>query len=209
VNETARLLLMLALAGAAVTFVGSALIWVMDPARRLQRAFKQVLAAPPEAMLLSPSTGRGAGVAFQTDRLAVCWSNGAWCLVYRLDELTGAELLIDGQVVGRALRGEPSRTLDRAGGASDSVVLRLVFDDPRNPDFEVELWTRSDALRREAPSPAEAIAEANSWLARTEALIRRPRTAAPAPVVDVAPGRPPPPRREPPDDEDETDELPF
>jgi hypothetical protein len=207
VSETARLMLILALAGAAFTFIGSGLIWVMDPARRLGQALKRVLGASPEAVLLSPSTGRGAGLAFQTERLAVCWNNGAWCLIYRIDELTGAELLIDGQVVGRALRGEPSRTLDRAGAASDSIVLRLIFDDPRHPDFKVELWTRSDAMRREAPSPTDAIAEANSWLARTEALIRRPRPGPPAPVIDTAPARSTPPRREP--EEDETDELPF
>jgi len=206
-SETARLLLMLAMTGAAFTFIGSGLIWIMDPERRLTQALKRVLNATPEAVLLSPSSGRGAGLAFQTDRLAVCWNNGAWCLVYRLDELTGAELLIDGQVVGRALRGEPSRTLDRAGAASDSIVLRLIFDDPRNPDFEVELWSRSDTMRRQAPSPADAIAEANSWLARTEALIRRPQAPPPAPVVDVAPAKPSPPRREPKDDE--TEELPF
>ena len=80
-NEAARLLLMLALAGAAVTFLGSAAIWLMDPARRMQRALKRVLKTWPEAMLLSPQSGRGAGFSFASNILAVCWGNGGWCLI--------------------------------------------------------------------------------------------------------------------------------
>ena len=178
-SEAARLMLLLALAGAGVTFLGSAAIWLMDPQRRMQRALKRVLKAWPDAMLLSAPSGRGAGFAFDSGLVAVCWDSGAWCLVYRIDELAGAELLIDGQVVGRALRGEPSRVLDRAGGASESVSLRLIFDDPRHPDFDLDLWTLADERRRVAASPAEAIAEANSWLARTEAILRRPKPVRP------------------------------
>ena len=183
-------------------------------------------------MLLSPPSGRGAAFAFDTGLLAVCWDSGAWCLVYRIDELTGAELLIDDQVVGRALRGEPSRVLDRAGGASESVVLRLIFDDPRHPDFDLDLWTLADERRRVAASPAEAIAEANSWLARTEAILRRPKPVRPpaAPAVagttpvyveddedevdDFEPDRPPlhpspKPRTSRSGEDDEDPELPF
>ncbi len=206
-SEAARLMLLLALAGAGVTFLGSAAIWLMDPQRRLQRALKRVLKAFPEAMLLSPPSGRGVGFSFDSGMLAVCWNNGGWCLLYRIEELAGAELLIDDQVVGRALRGEPSRTLDRAGGAAESVVLRLIFDDPRHPDFDLDLWTRSDTMRRVSATPAEAIAEGNSWLARTEAILRRPK---PALAIVAAP--PPVARREPEPEEDEDqdqDELPF
>jgi hypothetical protein len=232
VSEAARLMLLLALAGAGVTFLGSAATWLMDPQQRMQRSLKRVLKGWPDAMLLSPPSGRGAGFAFDSALLAVCWDNGAWCLIYRIDELAGAELLIDGQVVGRALRGEPSRVLDRAGGASESVVLRLIFDDPRHPDFDLDLWTRADQFRRVAASPSEAIAEANSWLARTEAILRKPRPVPPpaAPAVaaaaamagyddddeedykDFSPEPAPKPTarpRRPSADDDEDPELPF
>jgi hypothetical protein len=203
-------MLMLALAGACVTFLGSAAIWLMDPERRLQRALKRVLNAWPDAQLLSPPSGRGAGLSVDNGKIAVCWDAGAWCLIYRVDELLGAELLIDDVVVARALKGEPSRVLDRSGGASQSVVLRLIFDDARHPDFDLALWTRSDQMRRVAASPAEAIAEANSWLARTEAILKRPKPAAVAAAAVAAP--PPPAKREPDPDEDADDdeaELPF
>jgi hypothetical protein len=199
--------------------MGSAAIWLMDPQRRLARALKRVLRAWPDAIALSPASGRGAGFSFDSGLAAVCWDNGAWCLVYRIDELAGAELRVDGQVVGRVMREEPRRTLDRVTGALEHVTLRLVFDDPRHPDFDVDLWTAGDQLRRVAVSPADAMVEANRWLARTEAILRRPRAAAaataaqlpplPEPFEEIAPAPPPkrPPRKQ--DDDDETDELPF
>ena len=225
-NETARLLLMLALAGSAVTFLGSAAIWLMDPARRLPRALKRVLRAWPDAIALSPASGRGAGVSFESGLAAVCWDNGAWCLVYRLDELAGAELRVDGEIVGRTMRDEPRRTLDRVSGALEHVTLRLVFDDPRHPDFDVDLWTAGDQLRRVAASPADAMIEANRWLARIEAILRKPRpqreppphTAEPADgdePEDLEPEpAPAPPRlrakpKAKPADDDDTGELPF
>jgi hypothetical protein len=98
------------------------------------------------------------------------------------------------------MRGEASRMLDRASGAGESVVLRLIFDDARYPDFDIELWARGDSLRRVAPTPAEAITEGNSWLARTEAILRRPKP--PAPTV-AAPSVAPPSPYEADDDQDD------
>ncbi len=219
-SETARLMLMLALAGSVVTFMGSAAIWLMDPQRRMTRALKRVLRGWPDAVALSPASGRGAGFSFNSGLAAVCWDNGAWCLVYKIHELAGAELKVDGQVVGRVMRDEPRRTLDRVTGALEHVTLRLVFDDPRHPDFDVDLWTSGDQLLRVAASPAVALVEATRWLARTEAILRKPPTA---PVVNAAPPpqdwdedeaepEPPPAKRQPqakPRDDDDTDELPF
>jgi hypothetical protein len=54
------------------------------------------------------------------------------------------------------------------------VTLRLIFDDPRHPDFALDLWLTGDERRRESPAPADAIQEANRWLARAEAIVRRP-----------------------------------
>jgi hypothetical protein len=95
--------------------------------------------------------------------------------------------------------------LDRSNGAAESVVLRLIFDDPRHPDFDVALWTSADQLRRVSATPAEAIAEANSWLARTEAILRKPRTAAPAPAPAAVASAPAPDYAD--DDEEPEDDY--
>lgn len=202
-TDMARLFLLLGLAGTAVTFLGSLALWFLDEPRRIRRALRRVLKADPEAMVLAQGRGRGAGFAFQTGLAAVAWDRGNWCLIYRIDELIGAELIVDGQVAARVYRNEPRRALEQRVSSADQITLRLIFDDPRNPDFALDLWLHGDEARRDDWSPQKAIQEANSWLARCDAILRRPPASppaparGPAPVPVAAPPPPPPPRVEP------------
>ncbi len=201
-TDMARLFLLLGLAGTAVTFLGSLALWFLDEPRRIRRALRRVLRSEPEAMVLAKGRGRGAGFSFQTGLAAVAWDRGDWCLIYRIDELIGAELVVDGQVAARVYRGEPRRALDQMVSSADQVTLRLLFDDPRNPDFDLDLWLRGDEARRDDWSPQAAIQEANRWLARADAILRRPPAPKPAPVVSAPPPSPPPPPRPAPIDDD-------
>ena len=173
-SEWPRLLLLLALAGIAVTILGSAAIWLMDEERRIRRALKRVLKGPPEAVILAPGRGRGAGFNFSTGVMAVAWDSGGWLLPYRVDELFGAELIVDGQVLARVHRGETRLPLEQAVEHAARVTLRLIFDDPHHPDFDLDLWLAGDEPRRRASSPSDAVQEANKWLAQAEAILRRP-----------------------------------
>lgn len=173
-SEWPRLMLLLALAGIAVTILGSVAIWLMDEERRINRALKRVLKGKPEAVILAPGRGRGAGFNFSTGVMAVAWDSGAWLLPYRVDELVGAELVVDGQVLARVHRGEPRMALNQAVEHAARVTLRLIFDDPHHPDFDLDLWLAGDETRRRASSPSDAVQEANQWLARAEAILRRP-----------------------------------
>ncbi len=209
-NDVVRLLLMLALAGTAVTFAGSFAIWFFDEDRRIGRALKRVLKGEPEAVLVARGRGRGVGVNFATGLAAVAWEAGAWCLVYRIDELMGAELIIDDQVVARAHRDEPRRALDQRVSHAARVTLRLIFDDPQHPDFELDLWLTGDENRRVAASPGAAVLEANRWLARAEAILRRPRAMTPAAAAATAVTAPlPPPAAPPPPAPSPQAELPL
>jgi hypothetical protein len=182
-SELARLLLFVAIAGSAVTFLGSLAIWYGDEDRRIRRALRNVLKSDPEGFVVARGRGRGAGFSFSTNLLAVAWDRGGWCLVYRLEELMGAELLVDGQVMGRVFRGEGRRAIDHVSPQAQSVTLRLIFDDPRHPDFALELWAPGDEQRRESRSPGELMQEANRWLARCEAIVRRPLPDTPPPLA--------------------------
>lgn len=214
-SELARLLLFVAIAGSAVTFLGSLAIWYGDEDRRLRRALRNVLKSEPEGVVVARGRGRGAGFSFSTNLLAVAWDRGAWCLVYRLDELMGAELLVDGQVMGRVFRGEGRRAIDHVAPQAQTVALRLVFDDPRHPDFVLDLWAPGDEQRRESRSPSELVQEANRWLARCEAIVRRPlpprperpAPGAPTPVAARPAASPPPPPPEAFDDEEDEDDF--
>ena len=208
-RDVVQLLLLVALAGAGVTFLGTLALWILDETRRIRRALTRVLGAEAEIMLVARGRGRGTGVSFVTGLCAVAWDAGAWCLVYRIDELMGAELIIDGQVVGRAFRGEPRRALEQLVTQASRVTLRLVFDDPHHPDFDLDLWQAGDERRRTGGSPADAVQEANRWLARAEAILRRPQAPKVAPVAAGAtpallPDEPPPW-----DDEPEQDDNRF
>lgn len=203
-SDLARLLLLLGFMGMVVTLGGSAAIWYMAEERRIGRALKKVLKGPPEAMIIAPGRGRGAGFSFSTGLAAVTWDTGGWCLVYRIDELQGAEIIVDGVVVARAFRGEPRKPLDQMVDDAGRVTLRLVFDDPGHPDFELDLWRAADAARYPDASPKASVQEANKWMARAEAILRRPvagRAVAepvvaappPPPIAPPAPAAPPPP----------------
>lgn len=193
-SELARLLLFVAIAGTAVTFLGSLAIWYGDEDRRIRRALRNVLKGEPEGVIVARGRGRGAGFSFATNLLAVAWDRGAWCLVYRLDEMMGAELLVDGQVLGRVFRGEGRRAIDHVAPQAERVTLRLIFDDPRHPDFGLDLWAPGDEQRRETTSPGELVQEANRWLARCEAIVRRPLPPRPAPAAPASTATPVAPR---------------
>src|SRR5262249_30864294 len=105
-------------------------------------------------------------------KIVTAWDAGGWHFIYPLEELLGAELDLDGEVAARAMRGEPRRMLERPGGTVTEVRLRLLFDEPRHPDFELLLWP-SKVARGAPTKPREAISEANRWIARVETLLRR------------------------------------
>lgn len=183
-----RLAVLILLAGAALTFVGSVVAWSFEETRRIRRAFRRVLGSEADVLLVAPGRGRAAGLNFKAAKCAVTSDVGAWCLIYRIDELMGAELIIDGHVVARTFRGEPRRALEQVVTDASRVTFRLIFDDVHHPDFDLDLWQQGDDGRK-GRSASSAVQEANRWLARSEAILRRPQgPQAPAPVI-AAPAR--------------------
>jgi len=173
VQNLLRLLLLLGVAGSALTFLGSGAAWWFEEERRLRRLVRRALGGEPDAVIVARGRNTAAGFRLESDQIVVMRDGGAKALLYPLRALVGAELIIDGQVVARAVRDEPRRALDQIASAPSQVTLRLVFDDPRHPDFDLDLWLVKDLLRRDTLVPVAAIQEARSWLARAEAILRR------------------------------------
>ncbi|MDB5441791.1 MAG: hypothetical protein JWP86_613 [Phenylobacterium sp.] len=206
-GEVLRLLLSLGLAAMALTLAGGGIIWSMDESRRVRRSLTRVLGEAPHALLIARGRGKGVGFNFTSNQIAVCWDAGGWCLIYRLEELIGAELAVDGQVLARVHRGESRRALDLLTGADTQVRLRLIFDDPRHPDFLMDLWLPEDEIRKNAMSAPEAVQESNRWIARVEAVLRRPTPRRDPPLVAA---QAPPVAQPPPwglDEDDETEAI--
>ena len=169
-DEALRVILLVALAAAALTTAALTLNWWMEPERRLGRALLKSLGRPPEAEAMAPAEGKAAGLDFDSGQIAVLWGRGAHGLVYGFDEVEGGEIIVDGHVVARIRRGEPRKALDVMAPDAELVTLRLLFADPRWPEFELALW---NAL---APghtgTPPEALRLGRRWLSHLEALLK-------------------------------------
>jgi hypothetical protein len=171
-SEWLRLVVLIGVGGVGVTLLAMGLARYLAEDQRLARTFRLALETPPDAALIGHGSGKGVALSLASHRIVTVWDVGGWHMVYPLEELLGAELDLDGQVAARAMRGEARRLLDRSSGAEREVRLRLLFDEPRHPDFELVLWP-AKAGRGAPTKPREAVSEANRWIARVEALLRR------------------------------------
>ena len=171
-DQAVHVLVLLLVAGVAFTGLASAAVWWLEPSRRLGRALQRLLDGPLDASVTGPARGQAAGVRFDTQRIAVIRGPADGGIVFGLEELVGAELIFDGHVVARAFRGEGRKALDRIDPEVNRVTLRLVFDDVRDPDFDLDLWAADDPPRAEQTGPA-AVQAARKFFARVEALVRK------------------------------------
>ncbi len=150
----------------------SAWMWWMNAGRRTLRALTRVLGAPPEVFAIAAPRSQGIGMQIGAQRLAVVRGVGDRGLVYDLHEMIGVELIFDGQVAARMFKRETRKPLDQVSPQVERVALRLVFDDVRDPEFEIELLNPGDFSLRDAPDPHARIDEGRRWFARLEAVLR-------------------------------------
>lgn len=181
--EQLRILLLLALAAVAVTGAAAGAAWWFEQGRRLRRILKGLLKRTPEAEAIDAGHGRAAGLDLQSGAIAVLWDKGGSGLVYALDELDGAELIVDGHVAARVSRNGDRRALDALPRDAEQVTLRLIFADARWPEFELELWGPDSVARARDLTAADAIKLGRRWLAHVDAVLKRkPETSvSPAP----------------------------
>lgn len=168
--ETLKIILLVALAAAALTTAGLTLAWWLEPHRRLRRALDKALNGPAEAEAVSPAEGRACALDFDEGQVVVLWDRGANGLVYEFSEIQGAEMIVDGHVLARIRRGEPRRELDVMAPDAGQVVLRLMFADPRHPEFELDLWNGVNPAA--VASPAEALRLGRKWMTHLEMLLK-------------------------------------
>jgi hypothetical protein len=211
-SDALRLILLLAIAGAAVTVLGSGVSWWMDEERRLNRYIRRSLGGEPDAVIVVRGRAAAAAFSLASSEAVVMWRGGAKALLYPLHAFLGAELIVDDVVVARVFRGEPRRALDAVSTGARTVTLRLIFDNPRDPDFDLDLWLPPDSLRRDTLSPGKAIQQGRTWLARVDSLLRLAAQPKVEPRIAAEPKPPAPPPAEaeiPPweDDEDFEDDV--
>lgn len=188
-NDALRLVLLLVIAGLVLTGVGALIARWLDPHRRLMRYLSMALGAKPECVMMARGDGRAVAFNLDAGKIAVLWDKGRKGYVYKVEQLTGAEMMVDNTVLARAYRGMPAKPLDEIPMAAHRSVLRLVFDNPRDPDYELELWPAYNGRGHEYRSPGDAIQAGRRWLTSVESIIRRPaprtltKPAAPVPML--------------------------
>jgi hypothetical protein len=196
-NDALRLVLLLVILGGLLAAAGALVARHFDPYRRFTRYLRQALKAEPEGMLTSRAAGRALAFNLDAGLLAILWDRGRKGYVYTFGQLVGGEMMIDNTVVMRAFKDEPRRPLDAIPDDGRAVVLRLVFDNPRDPEFELALWPGPEHRALQ-----DAVQAGRRWLTGLEAIQRRtpPRTLTrPVPPTPVLPDEHEPP----PWDEDE------
>jgi hypothetical protein len=166
-------ILIFGLIALALTTAALALNWWLEPRRRTARALHRILGGKPDAVAIAAARSQGAAMRIGEGRLAIVRGVGDPGLVYDLHELIGVELIFDGQVAARMFRGEPRKALDQISPQATQVILRLVFDDVRDPEFELELLKPADFELRPGPDPETMVQEGRRWFARLEAVLRR------------------------------------
>ena len=181
-SEVLRTILIVLLAGVAVTTIAIFASWWFEPSRRLRRALRRVLGGTPECEALDLAEGRAAGLDFESESLAVLWRTGSAGLLYSFDEIEGAELIVDGKVIARARRDEPRRLIDQITGDAERVSLRLLFQDTRHPEFELELFGPGSILS----DAGDGVRLGRRWLSHVESVLRKP-VPRPAPELRLEP----------------------
>lgn len=185
-GETFGVILAIALIAAFLTTVFFFLTWWMESERRLRRAMRNALAGEPDMLAMAPSEGKAAGLDLTHNQLAALWNRGAIGLVFDLEEIDGAEIIVDGHVVNRVRRHFGRREMDVLVEDAETVILRLLFNSPLCPEFEISLWRAHwtlDIPAQPARGPAasgspragtasEGLRQGRRWLAHIEALIR-------------------------------------
>lgn len=134
--------------------------------------------------------------------------------LYSMAELIGIEVFVNNKVAARIIRGGAHKMFDDIAPQVDRVTIRLMFNDPSKPDFELILWDPNDALTARAEGPRAAMETARRWFYHVEAIIRKPLADIEKELTPPAPPPQPEPAPKPPvhdhrnDDKDNDDSPP-
>jgi hypothetical protein len=146
-----------------------------ETGRKILRGLRKVLEGEVHAFLIDYGRGCGVGFNFTSMMMAVAWSAGEWCRIYRIDEMTGVELMVDDRRAGWAFADHSMRLVDGQTRAEGQVSLRHMFDDPHHPHFMLELWNVDQEEDETIPDAQTAVEQGNRWLEGMAALMAAAR----------------------------------
>ena len=130
-NDALRLILLLVIAALALTAVGALIARSLDQGRRLTRYLRMALGAEPEGVMMDRGGGRAMAFNIDAGKIAVLWDQGKKGLVYKLDQLNGAEMMVDNIVLARCFRDRQPMPLDEIPMAAHRGLSNTTRITPR------------------------------------------------------------------------------
>ena len=149
---------------------------VAEP-RKLEDELRDALEGQkPDVSALEPVRKAAAAISYKFDKIVVV-RNFDKVTRYHIRDLVGIEIFADDKLLARAVRDNSNKSLDDLSVGSTRVHIRLIFDDPSSPDFELTLWDPlHDVGTARAEGPRAAMATARRWFYHVEAILRQPTT---------------------------------
>ena len=170
----------------------------VEQPKKLEDEVKEALGgARAEVESIEPVRRAAAAISYAANKIVIVRDFGKKpTRLYTINDLIGIEIFANDRVVARVLRSGPHKMLDDIAPEVSRVTIRLIFDDPSHPDYELVLWDPHDALTARAEGPRAAMDTARKWFYHVEAILRRPTPEKPKPasvLVAPEPARTPPP----------------
>ncbi|HVZ30428.1 MAG TPA: hypothetical protein VG839_08545 [Asticcacaulis sp.] len=179
----------------------------VEEPKKLEDEVKEALGgAKAEVESIEPVRKAACAISYAANKVVIVRNFGKLpTRIYAVSDLYGMEVFVDGKVFARVVRAGSNKPLDSGSyKAIDEispdvlrVTMRLIFDDPSHPDYELVLWDPNDALTARAEGPRAALQTARKWFYHIEAVLRRPAakdlanlppiTPAPEPAKVAAP----------------------
>jgi hypothetical protein len=177
VNQFLPTLIILTAAALAIMLVLYR-IWdsrVEQPKRLEEEVAEALMGAKPDVASIEPVRRAAAALSYLSNRVVIVREFGKIpTRIYSIHELIGIEVFVNNKINARILRGGAHKMFDDIAPQVDRVTIRLVFNDPSKPDFELVLWDPHDQLSARAEGPRGAIETARRWFYHVEAIIRKP-----------------------------------
>ncbi len=166
----------------------------VEQPKKLEDEVKEALAgAKPEVESIEPVRKAALAISYAANKIVIIRDFGKKPpRLYTINDLIGIEVFINDKIVARVLRAGPHKMLDDIAPEVHRVTIRLIFDDPSHPDYELVLWDPHDALTARAEGPRAAMETARKWFYHVEAIIRRPQPREVKPVPTSPPPVPEP-----------------
>ena len=182
-------LIILSAAGLAVLFVLYRFYdkQVEEP-RKLEDEIKEALEGHKETVRsVEPVRQAAVSLSIPGDRLIIVRQFGKVpTLRIPLFAVLGVELMVDGKVLARVIRGGAHKMIDDANPQGQDIRIRFIIDDAEFPSYELLMWHPTDGGTARSEGPAAAMDHARKWFYFIEALMlkqakRVARTTEPKP----------------------------